>query len=260
MEFFKNFRLLLILLFISSFSFSQIETGKVKSKEEKKEKEKKSKEKAPRPVKEANYDPGTVFYLGGSLGYGYRTLKPNDGYFGEPLGERQHEEPLFTGGAALGMRTRLASHLYLDFGIALAKNGEQYSYEDASSDSSYAYKTHYTQFAVPVKLQFVTGKKVRFVAAAGLQPQMFLGYRQTIKWTDSDNVNSTQTIKDATDINLFTIAGVANAGIEWQFSKAASLYLLPEFRYQLNSTFGKQAPYIHKGSFYGLQFGFSFGF
>ncbi len=265
MDFFKTFRLPLILICFTSFSFGQIETGKVKSpaeqkeekqKEKQKEKEKQRAGKAGEPV---NYNPATVLYLGGSLGSGFRTLTSNDGYFGEPLGEKANETPLFTGGAAIGMKTRLANHLYLDFGIALAKNGESYDYSATDSDSTYSYKSSYTHFAVPLKLQFITGQKVKFIAGAGLQPQMFLGYKQDIEWTTTENVNGSRTVKNKNDFNLFTIAAVANVGIEWQFSKYASLYLLPEFRTQLNSTYGKQAPYVHKGMFYGVQFGFSFG-
>lgn len=257
MDLFKTFRLLPILLCFGSFSFGQIETGKVKSPEKKKEKIKEQKEeKEPRP---ANYDPSTVLYLGGDLGLGFRTLTSNKGYFGEPLGERERETPLFTGGFTVGMKTRITGKLFLDFGISMAKNGEAYDYKSTTSDSAYSYKSNYTYFAIPIKLQFVTGQKVKFMAGAGLQPQMYTGYKQVINWTDVDNVKSEQTIKDGNDFNFFTIAAVANLGIQWQFSKHVSVYLLPEFRYQLNSTYGKQAPYIHKGLFYGAQLGFSFG-
>lgn len=255
MEFFKTLRLTLILLCFGASAFGQIETGKVQTPEQKKEEKKK--EKTVKTQRTANYNPSTVLYMGGSLGAGFRTLVSNKGYFGDPLGERANETPLFTGGAAIGMKTRLANHLYLDFGLALAKYGESYDYK--SADSSYSYKTSYTHFAIPIKLQFVTGQRVKFIAGAGLQPQMFLAYSQKIKWTDTENVNGDRTIRDAKDFNFFTIAAVANVGIEWQFAQNVSVYLLPEFRMQLNSTYGKQASYIHKGMFYGAQFGLSFG-
>lgn len=255
MDFFKNFRIQLILLCFSSFSFAQIETGKVRPPEP--PKEEKPKVKPPKPPKTANYDPSTVFYLGGSLGYSSRELKSNPTYFGKPLGARADETGTIRGGAALGMRTRIASSLYFDFGVALANYGE--SYDFSAADTAYSYQTSYSYFAIPVKLLYVTGQKIRFIGGIGLQPQMFLAYKQEIEWTNTSGKDGSQKVRNGNDFNFFTIAALANAGLEWQFAKSASVFLLPEARYQLNSSFGKQAPYVHKGIFLGAQLGLSVG-
>jgi hypothetical protein len=73
------------------------------------------------------------------------------------------------------------------------------------------------------------------------------------------NIESNSTIKDNKEINFFTIAAIGNIGFSWQIKPKVAFYFLPEIRMQLNSSFQKQSPFIHKGIFYGVQAGFSFG-
>lgn len=251
MDFFKFFRLQLILLCFTSLSFGQIESGKVNKQEKSKEKEKKTKKDTA-----YLYTPSTMLYFGGGVGQGFRSLKENDGYFSEPLGERANETPLTVGSFTIGMKAKLVNKLYLDFGASYSRYGEAYKF--SAADSSYKYKSTYTYFAIPIKLQYVTGKKLKFIAGIGLQPQIFVSYKRENSWKTTENVEGKETIKDHDNFNFFTVAALANVGVEWQFGKRSSLYVLPEFRTQLNSTLDKQAPYVHKGLFYGVQIGLSF--
>jgi len=254
MDFFNIFRLPLILLCFSSASFAQIETGKVGKQQEP---IKKVEEKEEKPVKEFNYNPVTTFYVGFGYGAGYRMLSVNEGYFGKPLGERANETALGVFSYSTGIRHQLAGKVFLDAGISLAANGEAYRF--SGTDTMYRYDTKYTHFAVPIKIQYITGKQLKFIAGAGLQPQMFLRYRQEINSKSTQGVENSETIKSKTGYNLFTIAALANVGIQWQFAPNTSLYILPEARIQLNSTLTKQAAYVHRGVFYGVQFGLAFG-
>jgi hypothetical protein len=254
MEFFQSFRLQLLIILISSSVFGQIETGKTTGSSEKKNK------------KRENIDmlivqkiPTSEFYLGGSGGISTRILSENEGLFGKPLGERASEKSIFTGGATIGFRNQIKRNWWIDFGASLAKNGESYDFKSTVNDSSYSYKTNYTYFAIPIKLQYITAGKIKFIAGLGVQPQLFVGYNQKIKWTDSLNIESNSTIKDNKQINFFTISAIGNVGFSWQIKPKVAFYFLPEIRIQLNSSFQKQSPFIHKGIFYGVQAGFSFG-
>lgn len=254
MDFFQTFRLQLLIIFISSSAFAQIETGKTTGSPEKKVKKTKNKE-----MLVIQKIPTSAFYIGGSFGLSSRLLSENEGLFGKPLGERANEKSIYTGGATIGFRNQIKSNWWIDFGASLAKNGESYDFKSAMNDSSYSYKTNYTYFAIPIKLQYITSGKVKFIAGLGVQPQLFMGYKQKIAWTDSTNVKSDLTIKENKQINFFTIAAIGNIGLSWQIKPNVSIYVLPEIRMQLNNSFQKQSPYIHKGLFYGVQAGLSFG-
>ena len=254
MEFFQSFRLQLLIIFISSSVFGQIETGKTTGSPEKKNKKRENKD-----MLIVHKIPTSEFYLGGSGGISARILSENEGLFGKPLGERANEKSIFTGGATIGFRNQIKRNWWIDFGASWAKNGESYDFKSTVNDSSYSYKTNYTYFAIPIKLQYITAGKVKFIAGLGVQAQLFMSYRQKINWTDSLNVGSNSTIKDNKEINFFTISAIGNVGFSWQIKPKVAFYFLPEIRMQLNSSFQKQSPFIHKGIFYGVQAGFSFG-
>ena len=254
MDFFQSFRLQLLIIFISSSVFGQIETGKTTGSPEKKNKKKEY-----RDMMVIQKISTSEFYLGGSGGISARMLSENEGLFGKSLGEKANEKSTFTGGATIGFRNQIKRNWWIDFGASLAKNGESYDFKSTVNDSSYSYKTNYTYFAIPIKLQYITAGKIKFIAGLGVQPQLFVGYNQKIKWTDSLNIESNSTIKDNKEINFFTIAAIGNIGFSWQIKPKVAFYFLPEIRMQLNSSFQKQSPFIHKGIFYGVQAGFSFG-
>lgn len=254
MDFFQTFRLQLLIIFISSTVFGQIETGKTNGSSEKKIRKSKNKE-----ILAVQKIPTSEFYLGGSVGLSSRMLSENQGLFGKPVGERVNEKSIFTGGATIGFRNQIKRNWWIDFGASLAKNGESYDFQSSSNDSSYTYKTNYTHFAIPIKVQYISAGRVKFIAGIGLQPQLFMSYNQKINFTDSLNVGSEMTIKENKQINFFTLAAIGNVGISWQIKPRVFIYVLPELRMQLNSSFQKQSAYIHKGLFIGVQTGFSFG-
>ncbi len=254
MDFFQSFRLQLLIILISSAAFCQIETGKTTGSSKKKDKKKENKD-----MLVIQKIPTSEFYLGGSGGISSRILSENEGLFGKPLGERANEKSIFTGGATIGFRNQVKRNWWIDFGASLSKNGESYDFKSTVNDSSYSYKNNYTYFAIPIKLQYITAGKVKFIAGMGVQPQLFMSYRQEINWTDSLNVGSNSTIKDNKQINFFTISAIGNVGFSWQIKPKVAFYFLPEIRMQLNSSFQKQSAYVHKGIFYGVQAGFSFG-
>lgn len=251
MEFSRFFSILTILLFVNTFAIAQIESGKVTKPVQKPSQEQK------KPVKDVNYTPASVLYVGGGVGSTFRSLTINEGLFAKPLGERANEESTIVGAASVGIRNRISRSFFLDFGLAYASNGERYSF--SGTDTSHTYRTVYNHLAIPLKVQYVAGKRVKFIGGFGVQPQLFLSSNRKSSWVDSENIESTATEKLNKTMNFFTLSAIANAGIEWQVGAMTSIYLMPEFRYQFTNSYTKQSPYIHTGIYYGVQLGLSFG-
>lgn len=251
MEFSRFFSILFLLLFVNTFALTQIESGKVSKPVQKPSQEEK------KPAKAMNYSPATTIYVGGGMGSSFRSLSINEGLFAKPLGERANEEATFVGAATIGVRNRISSSFLLDFGVSYVGNGEKYAFSGV--DTSFSYRTSYNYLAIPLKVQYVTGKKVKFLVGAGIQPQLFLSSNRKSTWVDSENKSGSETEKLNKTMNFFTLSAIANAGIEWQVGSTTSLFLMPEFRYQLTNSYTKQTPYIHKGIYYGVQLGLSFG-
>jgi hypothetical protein len=251
MEFSQRIIGVFVLLTFYFSGHSQIESGKVQKPIEREKKVKKAKTK---PLI-SDAIPETSLYA--SLGYGssFRALKTNEGVFGEPLGTRANEVALLTPMFELGVRSQLKNNLFLQFGLSTNNVGEQYRFEEM--DSVYAYSSRYNSIALPISVQFVKGKKVRFIGGIGLQPQLFLNSKQEITIVNSSNVETITDSETKAGFNTFTISAFTQIGVEWQFSSAAALTLVPTYKLQLNNTLDKQQPYIHRSTWLGANFGIS---
>ena len=250
MEFFQSLKMLTIIVILPFTSLSQIETGKVNGGKLSKPKKTKRVVQPTEVIEHAN----TILYFGGGLGIASRDLTENKGLFAKPLGERDKETSIIVPSFTVGVKTILKNNFYLDLGVSYAASGEKYSFKLA--DSTYSYKSTYSYFAIPIKVQYIYGNKLKLIAGLGIQPQIFVGYKKDINYTDVDGKSGEQTIKKD-DINFFSIAALANLGVSWQFRKNTSLFIIPELRYDLSNTYLKQAPYVRKGMFIGGQIGLS---
>ena len=250
MDFFQYLKVLTFLLVLPTCAHAQIETGKADGGKLSKPK------KAKRAIQEKTVidNPNTILYFGGGLGMAFRDLKENEGLFGKPLGERANETNSIVPSFTLGVKTNLKNNFFLDLGISYAMSGEKYRYE--FQDSTYNYKSTYSYFAIPIKVQYIAGNKWKFIAGIGIQPQIFTGFKKEITWNDINGKPRENTIKKD-DINFFSIAALANVGVSWQFRKNTSVFVIPEVRYDLSNTYLKQAPYVRKGFFIGGQIGLS---
>lgn len=182
-----------------------------------------------------------------------RSLTENEGLFSDSLGTRADETSLNTWSFGLGMRNRLNKYLGWEGGIWFLRNGESYLFE--GSDSTYMYNSTYSYIGMPLKLSFLYGDDFQLIASAGLIPQMFIKYRQDIEWTDSNNTKDKETIKTNSGYSSFVMSAVFNVGGKVKFGDRWSLIVLPEYRLQLNSSYLKNDPYIHKGRAFGVTFG-----
>lgn len=180
----------------------------------------------------------------------------NGGLFANPLGEREFETSLSTWSVGIGIRGRGDQYLSWEGGISYLRNGESYSYEDA--DSTYSYTTSYSYLAMPVKIYFTYGNNIKLLAGGGLVPQMFLNYKQDRVWVNSVNTETKETEETKSGYNSFLLSAVANIGVQLNLGKKVSVLFMPEYRFQLTSSYEKQDSYKHFGNALGFNMGLTY--
>jgi hypothetical protein len=99
------------------------------------------------------------------------------------------------------------------------------------------------------------GKEIQWHFGAGILPQMFIQYSQKQQWTTTLNSSDSKVIKTNSGYSPFVLSAIFNAGVQFNFSNGWGVLVSPELRIQLNSTYLKQAAYIHKARCYGISFG-----
>lgn len=237
-----------LLFFLPILSIAQIEIGGEEVKPTEKEK------------KEVKNNPenlgSSTFYVGPGLVFSNRILKQNDGYFGDSLGYRVNEIGVGTYNAEIGVRTELNEFLEFDGGVAYIRSGESYSFNADDSDSSYKYTNWYHSFAMPLKLHYYRGSKLKFFAGAGVMPQMTMQKVQELNWTDSEGSGESETIREKKEkLSPFLLSAVVDAGVNYSFNSGWGVYASLNYRRQLTSSFSKTYSFKHFAYSYGLSFG-----
>lgn len=250
----QKYILAVFALLTSPFIFSQIVSGE----EPKKEAEKDIIERAGvRPEREL--DNLTSVYFNTNWSNTFRSIKSNNNLFGEEIGKRADETNANFWSFGIGIRTFLSDHVRFTTGLGFVRNGEKYSF--LGEDSTFKYTTTYRYVTMPLLVDFVYGKDLKFSIGGGVIPQMILGYTQEQNWTNSVNAKGSFTDKrKGTDqlFNPFVLSAVVNAGVQYKYSTYWSIYFIPEVRFQLPSTFSKNAPFIQKATAIGFNLGFSY--
>jgi len=198
----------------------------------------------------------TEIFIGTNCSVGNRYLVPNKGFYGKPLGERANEKSFTTWSYALGFRNYIHKNSAFEGGISLMKNGESYQYKTA--DSSYNYQTTYTYIGMPLKIQYTLGDEIRLLVGGGLTPQLFNEYKQNQQWTTQLNEKGAATIKTKNGFNSFVISASISASLQIRYSKSWSIYITPEYRWQLNSSNASIDKYRHYARVLGINFGFAY--
>jgi len=225
-------------------SFSQIVTKE----------QMKTEDKALQKKKTAS-DTNSCFYVEVSFANSFRSLESNADFLNKPLGERANESKLGIWSYALGMTTPLSNHIYFDGALSLLRNGEQYSWESSTSDSTFNYQSKYNYIALPLQLKLQGGKNLKYFIGGGLIPQMNFSYKQNQQWTDSLGSKGNETIKINNELNSFAFSWVVSAGLELQFENNFGLRLSASYRNQLSNTYIEFSDYIHKANAIGVNIG-----
>lgn len=227
--------------------FAQIEISK-----ESTEKVKEEKKEELKPVKEPSQ---AEFFLSANWSSASSLLRENVGLHGDPLNERADESTLGIWSFGLGFRSQVKPHLAWEGGISLLRNGESYLFEAA--DSMFSYQTRYTYIAMPIKVYYTIGDDIKFFAGGGVIPQMFVQYNQDQKWTTSDNTPGEESIKQKNGYAPVVLSLVANVGVQANMGNSWSVFVFPEFRYQLSNSYVVTDSYEHFGRSLGVSFGFT---
>jgi len=198
----------------------------------------------------------TSFYFITNWSNTFRRLEENDGVFGDSLGARADETPYNLWSFGIGYRSMLTKYLMFEGGMSIMRNGEQYSFTD--TDTSNIYKAEYTYVAMPLKLNYTYGRRLKVIVGGGVVPQMLLGFKKNIEWEATDKTKGSEEVKIKEGYNTFVISAVVNLGIEYEVSAKSSVLFVPEYKTQLNSSFGKIDSYKHFGRSIGFNIGLTY--
>jgi hypothetical protein len=253
----NNIRLGVLMTFLIFFSTpmiqAQIEIGGEEEKEGKPLIEKAGK----KSTKEL--DNSTKIYFNWNPSSSFRSLEKNGDLFGDTLGNRIDEKRNGFSSFGIGFKTDVNKHIQLMAGIGFMKNGEQYSYEQA--DSNFMYVSTYKYISLPVSLNYYTGSDIQFMVGLGLLPGMFVQYTQEQTWKTTKNVPGKNDIKvrsAAQEFNQFVMSAFIQTGVQLKYAERWSIYIVPEYRIQLMSTYSKQEGFIHKANAIGANIGFTY--
>lgn len=245
-----NKTLLFLFLSITLTSFGQIQIGG-ETEEPKKEPEKKVK---PEKSVEKKSSDSEIFF-GTNWSATNRVLVENKGLFGDSLGERANETGVNRWSFGLGFRTKLNNFLICEGGVSYLQNGETYLFE--GTDTSVTYTNSYQYIGMPIKLYYFFGQnKLRFQVGVGVIPQMALKFRQTSKTIDSEGSEVSESLETKIGYSSFVVSFVGNIGIQYEFTPTWSIYVLPEYRRQLTSSYLNTNKHQHFGTALGVNVGF----
>lgn len=252
----KKYTSLIYSVLVSTVFFAQISTGEGKKMDEqgKLDPDKKTIAKQPREL-----DNQTAIYFNANWSNTSRKLEENTGLFSKELGKRIDETSANFWSFGLGIRTDLKNNFRFSIGLGYLKNGEKYSF--VGNDSTFNYTTTYSYISMPLVLDFVYGKKLKFNIGGGLVPQMMMNYNQNQKWTNAQNTEGKFIDKrKGTDqtFNQMILSALINAGVQYKYGKLWSIYIMPEARFQLTNTYSKNAPYSQKAIAMGLNLGLTY--
>lgn len=241
--------LAIVFAFLTNFLHAQIEIGgdEPETKVDKKKEYKKMKRDS------LSLDGNTSVHFYANYSGTNRVLTVNEGLFGDSLGQRADEIGTNNWSFGLSVSSNLKHGFSWEGGLRYLRNGEAYSFEDI--DTMHTYTTTYHYVGLPVKVNYSYGTKLRVSASIGLMPQMFNRYIQDRKWKNSENIETEETFKTTSGYNTVLISALVNLGLHYAYSEKWEIFVQPEYRRQLSSSYTKQDSYKH----YATALGFNFG-
>ena len=223
--------LLFVLLF--NYGFAQITSGNVDpEKDTEKIKEKKVKEEK---VPSTDSLQGNSFYISGLYQYSFRQLK--DLTASNVYKEWESQEAIYTGGTNIGLIMKMSNHFSVDIGFSYFGTGEQRTYNDSISDSSFYYKNTYRQAALPLRVRYTTGDKLQFFAFAGIAPLNILNIRYKSNYVKVNGSEvDVEVVVKKDQFSSFNVLATVGFGINYNW-KYLGLTLYPEYRRNLLNTY-----------------------
>jgi hypothetical protein len=260
----KQLAVLTLLIFSPFVNHAQISTGKVEDAKKKPAEESKKEEKAPGK----KYDPDAglmdfTAFIGAGYSIGSHRISPNGDLFGRPVGLRADEKMVNRWTYQVGIRNRIHKFFSIEAGLSIDRYGESYEFKSPvpGNDSAYSYDRKYNMLALPIQVYFTYGKRVQFLAGAGIQPYIPLSLKTKTTILDSlGNDISSEPTKTIEGLNSAGINLLFSAGVQYRFSKFASVYLIPSYSVGLTNIYGKQEPHKEWLNALNIRFGMAFHF
>lgn len=253
----KQLTVLTLLIFSPFVNFAQISTGKVSDPKKKEETENKAAD------KQSELDKGlmdfTVF-LGAGYSFGSHRIEPNGDLFGKPLGTRADEQMVNRWTYQAGIRNRIHRFLTIEAGLSYDCYGESYAYKSTINDSAFTYDRKYNMLAIPVQLYFTYGKRVQFLAGAGIQPFIPLSLKTKTTVTDSKNNSTTTDSRSIEELNTVGLSVLFSAGLQYRFNRYLSAYAIPAYSLGVTNIFAKQEPHKQWFNALNVRFGLAVHF
>lgn len=258
----KQLAVLTLLIFSPFANQAQISTGKVED----------PKKKTTESVKERKTNPNTydpdgglmdfTAFIGAGYSIGSHRLAENGDLFGKPIGKRADEKMENRWTYQVGVRNRIHKFLSFEAGLSIDRYGESYTYDSPTSDSAYSYDRTYNMLALPIQVYFTYGKRVQFLAGAGIQPFIPMGMRTSVTIKDSlgNNVSPKDDSKTIEGLSGAGINVLFSAGLQYRFSKYASVYAIPCYSIGLTNIYGKQEPHKEWLDALNIRFGLALHF
>jgi hypothetical protein len=181
-------------------------------------------------------------FFGMSNVWGNRTLKERANLFGDSLGIRENEIPLWTRSFELGYRSSVNRWMMVEFGVEFNQIGVQYV--STEEDDFLRYQRVKRSIALPMRAVFQWGDRFLIQGALGFAPKMFLSSQYTEIIKNQFDMEEETVVKLKDNYNYFNIDVIANLGIRWNLGRNLGVYFLPEFRYGLLDTYQKQTPHV----------------
>jgi len=200
-----------------------------------------------------NVDGSTEVFFSSAWSNSYRKLIPNEDFLPKELGIRADEAPLKIWSYGVGFRSYVHKHIVFEGGLSLLRNGESYSFK--GEDSTFTSKSIYTYVSVPIRLQYVIGDQIRFFAGGSFFPEIINRYKETSEWTNSKNETKSIVSKDKQALNSMVFSAGLNAGVQAKLGKYMSVFVMPEYRWQLTSSYTKLNYYKHFARVFSVNFG-----
>ncbi|MBI3136843.1 MAG: outer membrane beta-barrel protein [Bacteroidetes bacterium] len=225
-----------LLVLVSVMASSQITNGNVNPDETgtTDKKEKKEKTETASSFSEDSLT-GSDFYIGGLFQYTYRSFE--DQSTAHYYQDWESQTSSYNGGFNLGLVMKLTGHLHLDIGFSYYGNGENYTFEDSLTDSTFTYQNTYRQMALPVRLRYSYGQKLQVFGFAGLAPLNILNIHYESSYTTAEGTKVDRELQVEKDgFATFNLMITAGMGIQYNI-KHVGFTLYPEFRRHLLNTY-----------------------
>ncbi len=182
----------------------------------------------------------TAYFL---LGYFNTFRNFEDLTTSQSLDEWQDQTPTQNLGANFGLYIPLMKHLDLDIGLNYLAYGEDFTYSDSLSDSTFHYTRNYIQMGLPVQLKInllnpnPSDLGFKPYLKFGVAPSNILAIRYFSDYTQKDGTFVENDItKTTNDLNGFILSGLASIGLVYKTPKLGFI-LQPEFRYNFSNSY-----------------------